>query len=108
MRIRLIGIDAPESVNPDESWNTEGGREASAWLKDILLKGSCVCLVKDVSDTAKYRRYIRYVWVSNPCAENADPANEMLNAIIVTSSHAMVKDRPPDTTYSQLLHSLEH
>ena len=50
---------------------------------------------KDVSDTAKYRRYIHCVWVSDPCAENADPAKEMLNAIIVTSSHAMVKDCHP-------------
>ena len=88
MRIRLIGIDAPESVNPDESKNTDDGREASAWLKGSLPKGTRVWLVKDVSDTDKYGRYLRY-------------------ALIVASGHAVAKDFPPDTAYSQLFHSLE-
>jgi len=107
MRIRLIGIDAPESVNPDDSKNTEAGREASAWLKGSLPKGTSVWLVKDVSDTDKYGRYLRYVWVSDPSAANADPAKDMLNALIVVNGHAVAKDFPPDTAYSQLFHSLE-
>ena len=107
MRIRLIGIDAPESVNPDESKNTEDGREASAWLKGSLPKGTRVWLVKDVSDTDKYGRYLRYVWVADPNEADADPAEDMLNALIVASGHAVAKDFPPDTAYSQLFHSLE-
>lgn len=107
MRIRLIGIDAPESVNPDESKNTEDGREASAWLKDSLPKGTRVWLVKDVSDTDKYGRYLRYVWISDPNEADADPAKDMLNALIVANGHAVAKDFPPDTAYSQLFHSLE-
>lgn len=107
MRIRLIGIDAPESVNPDESKNTEDGREASAWLKGSLPKGTRVWLVKDVSDTDKYGRYLRYVWVADPNEADADPAKDMLNALIVANGHAVAKDFPPDTAYSQLFHSLE-
>ena len=107
MRIRLIGIDAPESVNPDESKNTEDGREASAWLKDSLPKGTRVWLVKDVSDTDKYGRHLRYVWVADPNEADADPTKDMLNALIVANGHAVAKDFPPDTAYSQLFHSLE-
>lgn len=107
MRIRLIGIDAPESVNPDESKNTEDGREARAWLKGSLPKGTRVWLVKDVSDTDKYGRYLRYVWVADPNEVDADPTKDMLNALIVASGHAVAKDFPPDTAYSQLFHSLE-
>ena len=107
MRVRLIGIDAPESVNPDDSKNTEDGRKASAWLKGSLPKGTRVWLVQDVSDTDKYGRYLRYVWVSDPSAANADPAKDMLNALIVANGHAVAKDFPPDTAYSQLFHSLE-
>ena len=107
MRIRLIGIDAPESVNPDESKNTEDGREASAWLKGSLPKGTRVWLVKDVSDSDKYGRYLRYVWVADPNEADADPAKDMLNALIVANGHAVAKDFPPDTAYSQLFHSLE-
>lgn len=107
MRVRLIGIDAPESVNPDDSKNTEAGREASAWLKGGLPKGTHVWLVKDVSDTDKYGRYLRYVWISDPSEADADPAKDMLNALIVANGHAVAKDFPPDTAYSQLFHSLE-
>lgn len=107
MRIRMIGIDAPESVNPDESKNTEDGREASAWLKGNLPKGTRVWLVKDVSDTDKYGRYLRYVWLCDPSAAGADPAKDMLNALIVANGHAVAKDFPPDTAYSKLFHSLE-
>ena len=107
MRIRLIGIDAPESVNPDESKNTEDGREASAWLKGSLPKGTRVWLVRDVSDTDKYGRYLRYVWVADPNEADADPSKDMLNALIVVNGHAVAKDFPPDTAYSQLFHSLE-
>lgn len=107
MRIRLIGIDAPESVNPDDSKNTEAGREASAWLKDSLPKGTRVWLVKDVSDTDKYGRYLRYVWISDPSSADADPAKDMLNALIVANGHAVAKDFPPDMAYSQLFHLLE-
>lgn len=107
MRIRLIGIDAPESVNPDEFKNTDDGREASAWLKDNLSKGTRVWLVKDVSDTDKYGRYLRYVWVADPNEADADPTKDMLNALIVSNGHAVAKDFPPDTAYSQLFHSLE-
>ena len=107
MRIRLIGIDAPESVNPDDSKNTEAGREASAWVKGSLPKGTRVWLVKDVSDTDKYGRYLRYVWISDPSGADADPAKYMLNALIVANGHAVAKDFPPDTAYSQLFHSPE-
>lgn len=107
MRVRLIGIDAPESVNPDDSKNTEDGRKASAWLKGSLPKGTRVWLVKDVSDTDKYGRYLRYVWISDPSGADVDPAKDMLNALIVANGHAMAKDFPPDTAYSQLFHSLE-
>lgn len=107
MRIRLIGIDAPESVNPDDSKNTDDGREASAWLKGSLPKGTRVWLVKDVSDTDKYGRHLRYVWIADPNEADADPSKDMLNALIVASGHAVAKDFPPDTAYSQLFHSLE-
>lgn len=43
-KIRLIGVDTPESVNPDESKNTERGKEASENTKSILTKGKHVWL----------------------------------------------------------------
>lgn len=38
-KVRLIGIDCPESVNPDESRNTEEGRAASDFTKSVVSAG---------------------------------------------------------------------
>ena len=103
--VRLIGIDAPESVNPDESRNTPEGEAAAAFVKDLVAPGIRVWLARDVSDTDKYGRLLRYVWLEKP----ADPLSvdevreKMLDAVIVAAGHADVKRYPPDTTYHTIL-----
>lgn len=107
-KVRLIGIDAAESVHPDESRNTEAGAEASAYLKSLIAPGQTLYLQRDVSETDRYGRLLRYVWVGQPIDAD-DPeevAGKMLNAIIVKSGHAQAKDYAPDTRYSRILHSL--
>ncbi len=109
-KVRLIGIDAAESVNPDESKNTEKGREASAHLKSSLAEGTRIWLQKDVSDTDKYGRLLRYVWLDLPAdGSERDPAeveSKMLNAQLVSQGWAKAKDFPPDSSYSDILASL--
>ena len=103
--MRLIGIDAPESVNPDESQNTPEGEAAAAFVKDLVAPGTRVWLARDISDTDKYGRLLRYVWLELP----ADPLSpdeirtKMLDAVIVAAGHAQVKRYPPDTTYHSIL-----
>ncbi len=60
-RVRLIGIDAPESVHPDESKNTPEGAVSSAWLKDRL-EVKKVWLAYDVEVTDSYGRTLAYVY----------------------------------------------
>jgi micrococcal nuclease len=64
-RIRIIGIDSPETVDPRKSIQCFG-QESSAYLKDRLT-GKTVWLESDPSqnDRDKYRRLLRYVWVDN-------------------------------------------
>lgn len=102
--VRLIGIDTPESVHPDESRNTEAGNVASDHTKELLADVDTVYLMKDVSDTDKYDRLLRYVWLDNP--DTADAETAMLNAILVKTGWAEPKDFPPDTAYSELFHNL--
>lgn len=65
IRVRLLGINSPESVAPRRSVECFG-EEASQYLKKIL-KDSIVRLEKDVNkpDTDEYGRWLRYVYVYN-------------------------------------------
>lgn len=96
--VRLIGIDAPESVHQDPSRNTEDGRRASAFLADRLKNTSIVYLQKDVSDTDRYDRLLRYVWLNQPDTENeSEIRTEMINAILILNGYAFQHAYPPDT-----------
>jgi micrococcal nuclease len=62
-RIRLLGVDTPEVVDPrkDVQWF---GREASKKLKEWI-EGKTICLRQDKDKTQnvdKYARLLRYVW----------------------------------------------
>lgn len=103
-KVRMIGIDTPESVHPNESRNTEEGDVASAYTKELLSGVDTVYLQKDVSDTDKYGRLLRYVWLDDPAT--ADAETSMVNALLVAAGTAEPADFPPDTAYSELFHSL--
>ena len=77
-RVRYIGIDTPETGE----WMAA---EATAMNKK-LVGGKVVKLEKDVSETDKYGRLLRYVWVGNL----------MVNAEQVRLGCAQVSTYPPD------------
>jgi len=106
--VRLIGIDAPESVAEDESRNCEEGRIASEHLKSMLSSGQTIWLQKDVSDTDRYGRLLRYVWIEEPTdvTDESQVESRMLNAILVAQGYAQARDYRPDIAYSQVLHAL--
>jgi len=62
-RIRLIGVDTPETVKPDAPVDCFGP-EASAYTTGLLPVGSTVWLEDDASqgDADRYDRLLRYVW----------------------------------------------
>ena len=108
-RVRLIGIDTPESVHPDESRNTEAGDVASDHTKSIVKSGDRVYLQKDVSDTDKYDRLLRYVWLEKPTDTNneSEIKTKMLNAILISEGYAEPKEYEPDTAYADTFERLE-
>lgn len=101
--VRLIGINTPESVAPDsyKTKNSIEGTEASNTVKDILSDVKTVYLQKDVSDTDKYDRLLRYVWLEKPTNENDinEISTKMLNAILVNKGIAEIATYKPDTKY---------
>jgi micrococcal nuclease len=62
-RIRLIGVDTPETVEPGAPVDCFGP-EASAYTTEALPAGSTVWLEDDASqgDADRYDRLLRYVW----------------------------------------------
>lgn len=62
-RLRLIGVDTPETVKPGAPVDCFGP-EASAYTTEALPVGSAVWLEDDASqgDADRYDRLLRYVW----------------------------------------------
>lgn len=62
--IRLIGVDTPESVAPENynKENTEEGKEASEAIKNKLHEGDTVLIEFDTSETDRYGRFLCYVY----------------------------------------------
>ena len=94
-RVRLIGIDTPESVKPDSTVECFG-REASSAAK-ALLEGQSVRLVRDVEEADQYDRLLRYVYLGD----------EMANARLVVNGYAKAYTYPPSVRHSELFVQLE-
>jgi len=90
-KVRYIGIDTPE-VFPEEAF----GQEATKANRELVL-GKSVRLEKDISETDKYDRLLRYVWVDDT----------MVNVELVRRGLAVAKAYPPDTKYQALLEAAE-
>jgi micrococcal nuclease len=60
-RVRLIGIDTPETHKPDSPVECFGA-EASARLAELLPEGTAVTLVRDVEPRDRYDRLLAYVY----------------------------------------------
>jgi len=91
-RVRYIGIDAPEIYPELEAFGTE------AWQANRqLVEGKIVHLERDVSETDKYGRLLRYVYVDDI----------FVNAELVRQGLAQARAYPPDTRYQDYLEQME-
>ena len=88
VRVRYIGMNTPES-------NEVCGSEATA-ANAALVAGRTVTMVRDVSETDRYGRLLRYVYVDGV----------FVNGELVAGGWADAVDYPPDTAQSGTLHSL--
>lgn len=89
-RVRYIGIDSPETNECLESEATEKNRS--------LVEGKQLRLEKDVSETDRYGRLLRYIWVGNT----------FVNEELVKTGYAQASAYPPDTKYQSRLNAAEN
>lgn len=85
--VRMIGMDTPETVHPSKPVQCYG-KEASAKTTE-LIEGQKVRLEKDVSETDKYKRLLRYVWKDGV----------LINELLVKEGYAQSSSYPPDVKY---------
>lgn len=103
-KVRLILVDTPESVHPDESRNNEYGELASAYTASQLKTGQTIYLQKDVSETDKYGRLLRYVWLEQPTDVDSETEvrAKMYNARLLLEGYAQLSTYPPDVKYVEM------
>ena len=94
-KVRYIGINTPETVHPSEPVECFG-REASTQNKE-LVEGKTVRLEKDISETDKYGRLLRYVWVGEI----------FVNDFLVRQGYATSSTYPPDVKYQDQFREAE-
>jgi micrococcal nuclease len=86
-KVRYIGINTPESVDPRRPVQCFG--KEAAEKNRILVESKTVRLEKDVSETDKYGRLLRYVYVGD----------QMVNELLVREGFAQIDTYPPDIKY---------
>ncbi|MEK4495080.1 S-layer homology domain-containing protein [Ureibacillus sp. FSL W8-0352] len=97
-KVRLIGVNTPESTTRTEVF----GKEASNYTTSKL-EGKTVYLQKDVSETDRYGRLLRLVWMEVPTdvMDENEIRTKMFNADLVLNGYAQPATYAPDVTYSE-------
>ena len=111
-RVRLIGIDAPESridrkalKDADMSEHdieaiVEMGAKAKAYVNGLIKRGNFITIEFDIKEMDRYGRLLCYVYLSN---------GKMLNEEIVKAGYANVKTILPNVKYKdRFLNAFEY
>ena len=97
VKLRYIGIDTPETKHPTKGIQCFG-KEASNKNKE-LVEGKTIRMEKDVSETDRYGRLLRYVWLVDDSATTS--AGLFVNDYLVREGYAHASTFPPDVAYSK-------
>ena len=94
-RVRVIGVDTPESVDPNRP-DEPFGEEASNFAKHYL-NGRTVRMAGDVEPRDRYGRMLAYVWLAD---------GTFWNALLAAEGYAQQLTIPPNVTYADLFRRL--
>jgi micrococcal nuclease len=96
-RVRLIGVDTPESVHPDGEKNVAYGEIAADFTKEAL-EGKRIRLEFDAQERDRYGRLLAYVYTDG---------GEMFNETLLAEGHAQLATYPPNVRYVESFTSLQ-
>lgn len=89
-KVRYIGVDTPELHHPTKGVQCFG-KEAMEKNKE-LVEGKEIKMKKDVSETDRYKRLLRYIWVGDI----------FVNEYLAREGYAFQATFPPDVKYVDL------
>ncbi|MCM1231565.1 MAG: thermonuclease family protein [Ruminococcus flavefaciens] len=100
-KIRLIGVDTPESVAPADyrKENTAEGKEISDIVKDKIAEGDILYIEYDVQETDRYGRTLAYLYF---------PDGMMIQEWLLSNGYANVVTYQPNVKYSEHFSELAH
>jgi micrococcal nuclease len=97
IKVRLIGIDAPESRASERKEVGYYGKEAKDYLTRLLLNQS-VRLEYDLDPKDQYGRTLAYVYLKD---------GTFVNAELMKNGYAMILTIPPNVKYADLFYKLQ-
>ncbi len=104
VKVRLIGVDTPESRRNKKAYRDARrsdksvedvvrlGKRASRFTKNLIPPGTVVYLETDVQVHDRYGRLLAYVYL---------PDGRMLNEVLVAEGYATVYTVPPNVKYAE-------
>ena len=92
VKIRLTGVDAPETRNSRNKVKTAFGDESTRYLTD-LIAGKRVRLEYDIDTLDQYGRTLAYVYLED---------GTFVNASMVRNGYATVMTTPPNVRYADI------
>lgn len=93
--VRYIGVDTPETKDPRTTVQCYGQKASEENKK--LVEGKMVKLEKDISETDRYDRLLRYVYVDGI----------FVNDHLVKEGYARSSSYPPDIKYQEVFRASE-
>lgn len=93
-KVRLIGVNTPEKYGKVEYFGVEASEFSTKQLE-----GRSVYMFKDVSETDRYGRLLRYVFIQG--------TSEMYNETLLNEGYANVMTYPPDVLFTKQFLKLE-
>lgn len=93
-RVRYLGVDTPETKDPRKPVQCFG-KEAARKNKE-LVEGKRVILEKDITDTDKYNRLLRFVYLPLE-----DGTMLFVNDYLIREGFAKVLTIPPDVKFAE-------
>jgi len=102
IRVRLIGVNSPES-------DTDAGKIAAEFTSEHLTAGMTVYLQYDTGMYDVYDRTLAYVWLSDKVdvSNTDDMVDYMYNTILLTNGQADVMTVEPNTLYKDIFEKLQ-